>query len=395
MSSHVEDRDVWERLDPAWHAGFAGFAVVTAVLLVVSRPDHPVLAFVLLGGIVAAYAAAGGPALHRGGKLGAAYLAVAGPLTLALFTLAPVGAVMLFVLFPLIWRLLPTRAAVVATVVTMAALGAIGLFARGTDPADTPALLALFGGALVAAVLLGLWITTISSQSARRAALLEELDRTRAELAAANREAGALAERERLARDIHDTLAQGFTSLVLLVRAVSDELDRDPEAARRHLDLAGRTARDNLAETRALVRAMTPAPLAEAPLPAALRRIVDDVGGELGIAVSFALEGPDGPLPGGHDVALLRLTQEAIANVRKHAGATRLEVRLTRDGAAETLLVSDDGRGFDPGSPRSGFGLDNMRSRAAELGGTVTVDSAPGAGCRLEVRLPARSRQAA
>ncbi|SFM61272.1 Signal transduction histidine kinase [Pseudonocardia ammonioxydans] len=406
------DPHVWERLEPAWHAAFALFVLVTAAL-VVTNPDAPTVAgTALLAVIGLVHALLAPPAMRDApSRLGAAYLAVTVPATVALFALTPVGSVMLFVLFPMVWRLLGTRAAVVVTVGLVAAVTAIGMLLSGAAPG--PGYLALYGGAALSAVLLGLWITSIAAQSDRRAALLAELERTRCELAAAHREAGALAERERMARDIHDTLAQGFTSLTLLVRAAAGEIDRDPAAARRHLDLAERTARENLAETRALVRAAPPAPPAGDPLPVALSRLVARCGeamragavgggadgseadrsGAAGAGATLDTAGWDPPGPGRctpeREIALLRIAQEALANVRRHAAASAVAVTLRRAEGGTRLEIRDDGRGFDPAAERDGrFGVNGMHGRATELGGTLTVLSAPGAGCRVIAWIP-------
>lgn len=386
------DPHVWERLEPAWHAAFALFVLVTAAL-VVTGPDAPTLpGLALLTVIGVAHALLAPPAMRAApSRLGAAYLAATVPATVALFALTPVGSVMLFVLFPMVWRLLGTRAAVVVTIGLVAAVTVIGTVLSGAAPG--PGYLALYGGAALSAVLLGLWITSIAAQSDRRAALLAELERTRSELAAAHREAGALAERERMARDIHDTLAQGFSGITLLVRAAAGEIDRDPAAARRHLDLAERTARENLAETRALVRAAPPAPPAGDPLPVALSRSVARCGEAMGAGATLDTTGWDAPAPGRcppeRELAVLRIAQEALANVRRHSAASEVAVTLRRADGGTRLEVRDDGCGFDPAADRAGrFGVNGMHGRATELGGTLAVLSAPGTGCRVIAWVP-------
>lgn len=369
------ERHAWEAMDWAWHAVFGLLAALTGVL-VITGSGPVALPLGLLGGIVVAYGVAGGRALHRPvpSRLGVGYLVVAGPLVLALFAAAPAGAVLLCALFPQIWRHLPTRWAITATVAVVATVGAL---IAAASAGDAPAILGWMALMVLVAVLLGLWISRITEQSTERAALLTELERTRDELAAASRDLGALAERERLAREIHDTLAQGFTSILLLARAGEGRTWR----------LVEQTARENLAESRALVATTAPAGLGATPLPAALRRLVDRFGAELGIAASMRVEGEERALPPGQDVVLLRVSQEALANVRKHAGAARLELVLafTEDGAA--IRISDDGRGFDPAAAGGGFGLAGMRERVREIGGALDLHSGPGGGTCVEVRL--------
>jgi signal transduction histidine kinase len=231
----------------------------------------------------------------------------------------------------------------------------------------------------------GAWVSRIIEQSAERAAIIDQLAATRAELAAAQHEAGRMAERQRLAADIHDTLAQGFTSILLLIQAAQAELDGSHPPAARHLDLAAGTARENLAEARALVADLAPAPLEGSTLPGALRRLSQAPG----VAASFHLSGAPRPLPMAAEVVLLRVCQEALANVRQHAGAQAVTVRLNYELGAARLEVSDDGGGFEPAQFSGGFGLSGMRTRVTEAGGTLTVRSSPGAGTSVSATVPA------
>jgi signal transduction histidine kinase len=235
------------------------------------------------------------------------------------------------------------------------------------------------------AVFYGSWVTRIIEQSAERAEMIDQLEATRAELSAAQHQAGRMAERQRLAADIHDTLAQGFTSILMLVQAAQADLgDSHPQAAR-HLDTAERTARENLAEARAVLTGLAPAQLDGGTLPDALRRLA----GASGVAATFGLSGTPRPLPMATEVMLLRVCQEALSNVRKHAGARSVAVRLGYDPDAIRLDVSDGGAGFDPAAVSGGFGLRGMRSRVAEAGGTLTVDSALGEGTRVSATVSA------
>jgi signal transduction histidine kinase len=242
---------------------------------------------------------------------------------------------------------------------------------------------------LAFSVVFGGWINGIIDQSQERAQLIEQLESAQAELAAANREAGVLAERQRLASEIHDTLAQGFTSIVMLIQAAEPEIERDAAAARRYLDMALRTSRENLAEARALVAALTPAHLESGSLGDALRRLTERTSVEHGLPATFELAGSARPLPAATEVILLRVCQEALANVCKHAHASRACVRLGYDAGAVHLEVTDDGGGFDPAGVNGGYGLRGMRGRVGEGGGTLVVRSAPGTGTSLRVQVPA------
>ncbi|MCW7941049.1 histidine kinase [Streptomyces hygroscopicus] len=239
---------------------------------------------------------------------------------------------------------------------------------------------------LVFSVVIGSWIIRIIEQSGERAELIAELDASRHEISRLSAAHGALTERERLSREIHDTLAQGFTSLLMLVQAVEAELEHDVPQARRHLALMAETARQNLAEARALVAGGAPADLDGSSLPDALRRLA---------ARHDALVEVTGPvraLPAGPEVVALRSCQEALANARKHAGSSvSLTITLAYADDALTVSVRDDGCGFDPTAPAAGYGLNGLRARAAEVGGAAVVRSAPGEGTTVTVRLPALS----
>jgi signal transduction histidine kinase len=243
--------------------------------------------------------------------------------------------------------------------------------------------------ALLVGLALGLWITRIIAQSTRRAALVSQLAAARAELAEMSRQAGVLAERERLAQEIHDTLAQGFASVLLLLDAAESALDRDQAAVRRYLDRARQTARENLAEARSVVAALAPPSLRHASLAEAVRQLADRAGPGVGVAPVVTVAGPPRRLPAPQEVVLLRAAQEALANVHKHASATRAELTLEYRDAVVALQLTDDGRGFDPAAPTGGFGLAGMRERVAQVGGTLAVRAAPGAGTTVRVELAA------
>jgi signal transduction histidine kinase len=219
-----------------------------------------------------------------------------------------------------------------------------------------------------------LYINVVIDQSRQRSALIAELRAAQQHLAAAQHEAGVLAERERLAREIHDTLAQGFTSIVMLCQAG------------RH-DRVEQVARDNLAEARRLVAALQPGVLDGRSLPDALARVVQSFADDTDIAVELDVVGDPRPLARAEEVALVRTAQEALANVRQHAAATSVRVRLRFDDPV-TLSITDDGRGFDPATVAGGFGLRGLRDRISEVRGALDVRSAPDGGTTVEVSVP-------
>jgi signal transduction histidine kinase len=237
------------------------------------------------------------------------------------------------------------------------------------------------------------YVAAIVKESRERHRLIQELEATRADLAAAERQAGALEERERLSREIHDALAQGFTSIVMLLEAAEESLPASGPTARRQIEQALRAARESLGEARRLVRDLPPEPLARDSLPAALQRLTERLSQETGIEARTVITGRPGSLPTEHEVALLRVVQEGLANVRRHARATRATVTLSYMPDLSVLDVQDDGVGFAEDAGRSGgagggFGIPGMRRRIEELGGTLTVESTPGEGTTIVAELP-------
>jgi signal transduction histidine kinase len=232
------------------------------------------------------------------------------------------------------------------------------------------------------------WMIRVIQQSLERAALITQLESTRAELAAAHHEAGVLAERQRLAGEIHDTLAQGFASIVTLLQATLGAGDPRTDNDRRHLEMALATARENLAVARTLVTALSPAELESSTLAEALRRVADATAAAADIEVAAEATGTARRLPMGTEVVLLRVCQEALANVRKHAAARQVSVRLCYADGVVRLTVADDGGGFDIDLVNGGYGLHGMRERVRQVGGTIQVRSAVGAGTEISVEVP-------
>ncbi|OMI33338.1 sensor histidine kinase [Streptomyces sparsogenes] len=236
-------------------------------------------------------------------------------------------------------------------------------------------------------VLIGLWAHSVVAQSAERARLIVELERTQAELSEAHQRQGAADERERMARDIHDTLAQGFASIVVLAEAARAQLASDPARSAQQLRSIESTARENLAEARELVGSAQRRQdgAAGGSVARTLRRVLDRFAEDTGLTVAADLA--EVVCDQQTRIALLRCTQESLANVRKHARASTVGVNLTRRPYGVELEVTDDGTGFDP-EESAGFGLDGMRKRLAELGGRLTVTSSVGDGTRILAMIP-------
>jgi signal transduction histidine kinase len=241
---------------------------------------------------------------------------------------------------------------------------------------------------------MGTWISRIADAGARQRRLLQELTAAQDELAALHREAGSTSEREHLAREIHDTIAQSLTSLVMLAqrtRAQLTALPGDTSAVADSVDLIESTGRDALTEARALVASMAPVQVGDADLAHTVARLAERFGRETGIRVSVDLEGADQQLDRALEVVLLRCAQEGLANVRKHSGAGSAAVAIRGTATQVILTVTDDGRGLGDYHPdvENGFGLSGMRDRVALVGGRLDVATGPnGIGTVLRVALP-------
>ncbi|WP_328711115.1 sensor histidine kinase [Nocardia salmonicida] len=244
----------------------------------------------------------------------------------------------------------------------------------------------------VAAVTTALFVG-MRRQTERQAALIDDLVRTRQELAATERRAGTLAERQRLAMEIHDTLAQGLSSQRMLLQAADLVWDSDPDLAHTHLRSAAAIAEHDLTEARRFVHDLAPADLAVGgSLPAALGALAERETSD-SLTVRLHIEGTPGQLPQRVEATLLRIAQGALANVREHAAATTATITLTSLDDQIVLDVADDGRGFDPDARvdparHRGHGLPAIRARVRQLGGTCTVESAPGDGTVLSAAVP-------
>jgi signal transduction histidine kinase len=229
------------------------------------------------------------------------------------------------------------------------------------------------------------------------AAIVSERRRAALELAESQRREGerAALERQRIARDLHDSVSQSLFSTTLHVRTAQHALEREqPDATGpvgEELNEIGQLTRGALAEMRALIFELRPGALAEEGLLAALAKQAAALSAREGLVIE--VDGPDAHLPIGPEAEeqLYRLGQEALANVVKHARASTATVRIAADDHAVTIEINDDGRGFDPAAvgPEH-FGLRSMQGRVADLGGRLEITSAPGRGTVLRVEVPAQ-----
>ncbi|WP_327151332.1 sensor histidine kinase [Nocardia sp. NBC_01329] len=374
--------------------------IVALLALTVGRAlaDHRSQAgMITITAVVCAVVYAAGPALpcvRRSQRVAALWLTVMGACWLVLLALSAEGVWVAFPLYFLQLHLLSRRAGLAAVTVTAAAAVA-GFAVHKNAFSLTMAIGPILGAAVAVAVVWG--YQALYRESEQRRHLIEELTATRADLATAQHAAGVLAERERLAREIHDTLAQGLSSIQLLLRAAERALPGRPENAARYVDQARQAAVDNLAEARRFVAALAPPALEGTTLAGALERLCATTSARHRITVRFHLTGEPVPLATSHEVALLRVAQSALANTVRHAEATTADVTLSYLDDRVAVDIVDDGRGFDPDQlpapdpEAGGFGLAAMRARAHALGGTLTIESTPGHGTALAAQLPLSS----
>ncbi|MEV6349425.1 sensor histidine kinase [Actinoplanes sp. NPDC051851] len=233
-------------------------------------------------------------------------------------------------------------------------------------------------------------IDELAEANAKLAAAIQENAGLHAQLLAQAREAGILDERQRMAGEIHDVLAQGLTGIVTQLEAA----EAHPGERERHLAAAKRLARESLTEARRSVQALRPQPLDAARLPEALDEVVRGWAGLHGVRADLITTGEARPLLPEIETTLLRTAQEALANVARHANAARVGLTLSYMEDMVTLDVRDDGDGFEPDRPREltetgGFGLAGMRERLARIAGTLAVESEPGGGTAISACVPA------
>ncbi|MEU4279917.1 sensor histidine kinase [Streptomyces tanashiensis] len=316
-------------------------------------------------------------AVHRARHHSPAYLAALAAGLGAMAALPGGGAALLIAALPQFW--FQTRGPRTAVLLSGCAAAAT---AAGSVWRDSPgnAAAALTGYAV--SVLAGLLLhRLVTDGEARATTLAAELSLAQERLAAAHRARGAADERERMAREIHDTLAQGFASIIVLAEAARAGLDEDAEHTARQLRSIEQTARENFAEARVLVGAAPHSGLRPGSVVPTLRRTLERFTQDTGITVDAELA-EDVHCDQQTRIALLRCTQESLANVRKHADASTVGVVLAQGPYAIELEITDDGRGFVVEESR-GFGLDGMRKRLAELDGELTVTSSVGDGTRV------------
>lgn len=382
-------RAAWRRRLVAWSCHwilFFALVVVSAGTLLAGAAAWPLtmLLAVAFGGWYGYWNLRASERLTSSRTSLLAYLAVGTVLWLGLLGVdrgyGVVGVIMVAQLFGYIdWR---------AALGVVTAVGGVAVLAAGVEGSLGGQVswqgLSL-GDAAGVAVVLGLVVSCVY--------LDREVAAARAELAAEQRRAGVLAERGRLAADLHDTLTQHLASIVLLLEAARKSYEANAPETAATLDRALSTARSGLTDIRGLVWDLRPEVLEHRTLEEAVVEVADRVAEPIGIAMQTVVTGQPRRLPIETEVVLLRVIEEALANVRRHASAHKVTVTLSYIGDLVALDVTDDGIGFDPAasptpSRHGGLGLATMRERVAAVGGALAVESAPGEGTSVAAQVP-------
>lgn len=350
---------------------------------------------VLAGTVVllVVYAAPRRRATRKPATRAAAWCAVLLTTWLVLVVLAPSFAWLAVPLSFVALRVLPFAAAgAVVAGMTVAVVVAWTLMQGRLDPTIVAGPACVAGLAVIA-------YRTLEREAAARLQLLGALQEAQGDLVDAQHSAGVLAERTRLSREIHDSVAQGFSSINLLLQAAEQAWDDRPDAAREHMAQAAGAAREGLEDVRRVVRDLAPAEIMSGgtgpALTTALRSTCERGVRGSHVSVSVRVDGRPVDVPADVATAVLRTVRGALANVVEHASATTAVVSLTYQPDALHLDVRDDGRGFDPRYRAErdgrGRGLSGIRHRAEQFGGSVAVETAPGEGTTVAFSIPLES----
>lgn len=386
--------DVWENLGWLWNALFYIAVLVSLVFMVIDDDlNTPLWIGLLLAILLILWNWLGLKLTFKRDKLiRLRFIVIMGDVILwyVLLTISPAFYFVLFG-FGLIFYILPIPYAAFAALSVTIGIIYNQVADRVEGLSLTDPLIWVFSFTGVGAVAMGIWITAIIGQSVRRRDLINQLEHAQAELVASEHHRGILEERQRLAREIHDTLTQGFTSIVMHLEAADQALSSDPDTLKKHMDRAKETARNSLDQARRVVHDLRPNLLEQFSLPDALKRVTDRWSEATDIKATTTITGDLIPLHPNIEVILLRAAQESLNNIHKHAQATSAELTVSYMRDVIILDVKDNGMGLNK-APKSslsgGYGLRAMEERVKHYGGSVELESDLGEGTTVVVTIP-------
>ena len=380
--------EVWEQWDWVWHFSAYGLLILNIILVYNSEATSTGFPFflvlsALLGLWYIPFVNISTLRIWENPKRGALYLVPGWAIWGALISLSNQSLMLIGIFLPLVFSRFPIRWSTGITI--FQTLGVYFLYITLYPTEHWFLILMIILGLLTISTIMGAFISSIIKQSTDRQRLIDDLTRSRANLMKVEREAGRLTERQRLARDIHDTLAQHFTSIIMHLSAAKYS---NPESVQSEVQQAEESAREGLAEIRRIVWDMQPEQIEKASLVEAVEELAARWSAENSVLVKMKVTGTPRSLTSSVETALLRISQEAMHNITKHAQAKNVNITFSFMEDLFVMDIADDGLGFDPSKTSHGFGLKTMRDRIEELSGIFTIESERGRGTAIAVSLP-------
>lgn len=380
--------EAWEQWDWVWHFSAYVFLILNIIFVYSGDPRTLNFSFFLvlsvaLGLWYIPFITISTLRFWDNPKRGVLYLLLGWIIWSGLLSLAADSLVLIGIFFPLIFSRFPIRWSIGITIFQALSLYVLYIMLYPTE--HWFAILMIILGVLIISIIIGAFITSIIKQSADRQRLIDDLTRSRANLMKVEREAGQLTERQRIARDIHDSLAQHFTSIIMHLSAAKHS---NPQAIQSAVQQAENAAREGLGEIRRIVWDMQPEQFEKASLVEAVEELAARWSAENNIQVKMKVTGHPRFLTSSIETALLRISQEAMHNIKKHAQAKNVNITCSFMENIFVMDIADDGLGFEPPKIKNGFGMKTMRDRAEELGGTLTIESEQGTGTAIAVSIP-------
>ncbi|MBX3038037.1 MAG: sensor histidine kinase [Anaerolineales bacterium] len=383
-----KNSEAWEQWDWVWHFSAYSFIILNIIFVYNSEPRINNFLFFLvlsvaLGLWYIPFKSISNLRFWDNPKRGVLYLVPGWLIWGGLLSLAADSLVLIGIFFPLIFGRFPIRWSIGISI--FQTLGLYVLYITVYPTENWFAMLMIILGMLIISTIIAAFISSIIRQSTDRQRLITELTKSRANLMKAEREAGQLTERQRIARDIHDSLAQHFTSIIMHLSATKHS---NPESVQSAIQQAEESAREGLNEIRRIVWDMQPEQFEKASLVEAVEERAARWSAENNIQVKMKVTGNQRNLTSSVETALLRISQEAMHNIKKHAQAKNVNITFSFMEDMFVMDIADDGVGFEQSKIKNGFGMKTMRDRAEELNGTLTIESERGTGTAIAVSIP-------